>query len=123
MGALINIFLIWGLTLWLLYEAISRIININEVEIDAGVMLVTSCFGLGCNLVMVKVLHSPISEEFEGAGCQHHHHHHHHHGHDHHHHHHHEDGHCNHDHSNNGSAVLRDDTDESEEDEENRSKK
>lgn len=83
-GAFLNIILIWILTAWLLYEAIWRIIHIDEIEIEAGVMLATSIFGLVCNLAMAKVLHTPISKEFEGK-C------HHHHGgggHDHHHHHH-----------------------------------
>ena len=46
---------IWGLTLWLVYEAIWRVINPGVVRAD--IMLVTACLGLFFNIVMIKVLH------------------------------------------------------------------
>ena len=51
-----SILLIWGLTIWLVTEAIERIIT-QDFEIDGPVMLGTSIFGLACNLAMAKVLH------------------------------------------------------------------
>ena len=56
-GALSSVGLIWVLTGFLVYYAIERIIYLDEVEIHGGIMLITACFGLATNLVMVKVLH------------------------------------------------------------------
>ena len=55
-GALVNMMLIWGVTVWLIYEAVYRVIN-PEV-INGKLMFGTAVFGLGCNLIMMKVLHS-----------------------------------------------------------------
>lgn len=79
-GALASVVLIWILTLFLVYEAIMRIIRRN-FEIEPLFMLCTAVFGLICNLVMGKILHS-------GHGHDHHGHSHggHGHGHDDHHH-------------------------------------
>ena len=79
-GALASVIIIWGLTIWLVYEAIDRIINQN-FTIDKYFMLGTACFGLLCNLVMGKILHSG-----HGHGHGHDHGHDHGHGHGHHHH-------------------------------------
>jgi solute carrier family 30 (zinc transporter), member 2 len=57
-GAFVNIMVIWGLTGVLIYEALWRIVHIDEVEVDGVVMFWTSLVGLICNLVMAKVLHS-----------------------------------------------------------------
>ena len=67
-GAMGSIILIWGLTIWLVVEAVKRLID-QSFEIDRYFMLGTAVFGLLCNLLMGKILH--------GGG------HHHHHGHDH----------------------------------------
>lgn len=56
-GALGSIVLIWGLTIVLLYEATNRIIN-KSIVTDPLFMLITSVFGLVCNICMAKVLHS-----------------------------------------------------------------
>ncbi|CAD8190664.1 unnamed protein product [Paramecium pentaurelia] len=56
-GALASIVLIWGLTILLLYEATERMINKSLVT-EPLIMLITAGFGLFCNLVMAKVLHS-----------------------------------------------------------------
>ncbi|CAD8113490.1 unnamed protein product [Paramecium sonneborni] len=77
-GALASIVLIWGLTILLLYEATQRIINKTLVT-NPLIMLITAGFGLFCNLVMAKVLHSSPS-----GGHSHDHHHGHFHSHDHH---------------------------------------
>lgn len=50
-----SVVLIWGLTIWLVYEAIGRIIHPEEVR--AEIMLITACLGLLFNIVMMKVLH------------------------------------------------------------------
>ena len=55
-GALASVITIWILTGILLNEAIDRLINPSEI--NAIVMLITSIFGLVCNLAMFKVLHS-----------------------------------------------------------------
>lgn len=61
-GALSSVILIWGLTLWLIYEAILRVIN--KPDVDGKIMLITAVFGLCCNLIMMNMLH----ERPEGAG-------------------------------------------------------
>jgi zinc transporter 2 len=55
-GALASVLLIWGLTFWLVVEAVYRVIN--PPKIDAEIMLITSCMALGFNMVMFKILHS-----------------------------------------------------------------
>lgn len=52
-----SITLIWILTIYLIYEATMRIINKSAVD-NPVIMLGTAGFGLFCNLVMAKVLHS-----------------------------------------------------------------
>ncbi|CAD8097237.1 unnamed protein product [Paramecium primaurelia] len=93
-GALASIVLIWGLTILLLYEATERMINKSLVT-EPLIMLITAGFGLFCNLVMAKVLHSsPTGGHDHGnimhqcSG--------HHHGHDHNHEHNHEHEHDHH---------------------------
>ncbi len=54
-GALASVVLIWGLTFWLLYEAVLRFIH--KPKVNGMIMLITACIGLVCNLVMIKVLH------------------------------------------------------------------
>lgn len=56
LGALASIVLIWGLLIWLVIEAIDRIISKSKV--DGEIMLITACFGLGCNIVNIFTLHS-----------------------------------------------------------------
>lgn len=56
-GALGSIILIWALTIVLLYEATLRVVN--KVVVDNPlIMLITAAFGLFCNIVMAKILHS-----------------------------------------------------------------
>ncbi|KAL4445153.1 hypothetical protein ABPG74_021966 [Tetrahymena malaccensis] len=66
-GALISIILIWVVTVILLYEATVRIINKEPVE-QPVYMLATAVFGLICNLIMAKVLHSGPGHHH---GCSH----------------------------------------------------
>ena len=55
-GALASIMVIWVLTIWLVYEAIQRIITPEEV--DGKLMFLIACMGFVCNLIMMRVLHS-----------------------------------------------------------------
>lgn len=86
-GALVSVTLIWGLTLWLLYEATMRIIS--PPEVDGFIMLVVAVIGFLFNLIMGLVL------AYQGVGHSHalHSHGGHDHGHDHAHDHGHEHGH------------------------------
>lgn len=56
LGALASIFFIWGVTLWLVYEATARIFN--PQMIDGRMMLIFSMVGLVFNLVQMSILHS-----------------------------------------------------------------
>jgi putative flippase GtrA len=49
LGALCSIFLIWGLLVWLNYEAVQRIITPPE-DIEADIMLITAIIGFLCNV-------------------------------------------------------------------------
>lgn len=53
-GALVSVCIIWGLTLWLLYEASKRIMNPGEV--NGFIMLLTAIIGFIFNIVMGTVL-------------------------------------------------------------------
>lgn len=66
-GAILSMALIWGLTIWLVFEAVQRIIT--PVEVDGLIMLITAIFGFVCNLVMFKLLHS--HGPGHGHGCSH----------------------------------------------------
>lgn len=59
LGAFGSIVFIWFLTLWLIYEAIDRVYH--PEEINAPVMIFTAAVGLVINLVMFRVLHSPLN--------------------------------------------------------------
>lgn len=54
LGALLSIALIWGLTIWLVYEAIARLIKPQYV--DGLIMLITACGGLAGNVLMGVIL-------------------------------------------------------------------
>lgn len=74
-GALGSMALIWGLTIWLVYEAIHRITHTEEV--NGLIMLITAVLGLVINIIMSQVLHQ------HGHGHAHDHDHEHGHAHDH----------------------------------------
>jgi len=65
-GALVSVVLIWGLTLWLVVEAVDRIQN-QDFEINQDFMLYTSIFGLISNLLMMKVLHGGHGHSHDGG--------------------------------------------------------
>lgn len=56
-GALASVVLIWSLVAFLVYFAIERVMNLDEVEVDGQLMFYVALFGLFANLVMAKVLH------------------------------------------------------------------
>ena len=47
--------IIWGLLIWLLSEAIKRLIT--PTEVDGEIMLFTAIFGLGCNILNIIILY------------------------------------------------------------------
>jgi zinc transporter 2 len=53
-GALVSVTLIWGLTIWLLYEATLRMINPGQV--NGLIMLITAVIGFVFNIVMGVIL-------------------------------------------------------------------
>ncbi len=67
LGALANVAIIWIVTVELCIEATSRIIH-KDVVNSPGIMLLTSFFGLGCNLVIMKILHG---DPDGGHSCSH----------------------------------------------------
>jgi zinc transporter 2 len=95
LGALVNVSIIWFVTIELVIEATKRIVNKSMVD-DPLYMLLTSFFGLGCNLYILRVLHSD-PQHGGHSGCSHGHA-----GHDHGHH----RGNCNHNHSHQENKSL-----------------
>lgn len=71
-GALANLFIIWCIAVFLLYEATLRIINKEFVE-DPKVMLIVAGAGLAVNIVMYFVLHTGQGGHSHGLGqkCSH----------------------------------------------------
>lgn len=68
-GALCSVLIIWGLTVFLIIEAIERIIHPPEVEAD--IMLLVSCVGFLFNLIMFKILHTTHLPGIGGHNCGH----------------------------------------------------
>jgi zinc transporter 2 len=66
-GALVSVCLIWGLTIWLLFEASSRLVSRDPV--DGFIMLITAVIGFAFNIVMGLIL------AFQGIDHHLHHHH------------------------------------------------
>lgn len=96
-GALFSLVIIWALTIWIIKEAVDRIVNKEYDDVKPHIMLVTSIIGLGVNLLMGFTLHGHGGHHHHGH--DHGHDHGHNHGHDHKHDHHdHEDDHHGHDH-------------------------
>lgn len=63
-GALLSIALIWGLTAWLVSEAIARFIHPEKV--DGLIMLITAIAGLIGNVIMGIVLMNTDPEKLDG---------------------------------------------------------
>ena len=68
-GALTSIVLIWGLTLWLIYEAIVRVIM--KPPVDGQIMLITAVIGLFCNIIMMMTLKAAGVGHSHGGGAMH----------------------------------------------------
>lgn len=62
LGAMLSIFVIWGLLVWLNIEAIKRII-VPPKDINADVMLITAIIGLLCNIVNFCALNCACGTE------------------------------------------------------------
>lgn len=56
-GALVSVLSIWGISAWILNEAIQKVIN-DKYEIEGGLMLIIAIAGLLANIVMGYILHS-----------------------------------------------------------------
>ena len=56
LGALASILIIWILLILFLYEAVLRLQDPDLIKVDGGIMLVTSCIGLGCNILNLITL-------------------------------------------------------------------
>jgi Co/Zn/Cd efflux system component len=57
LGAIGNLFIIWALALFLIYEATNRIIDQVYVQ-HPNVMLIVATLGLPVNIIMYFVLHT-----------------------------------------------------------------
>jgi len=62
LGALLSIFIIWGLLIWLNIEAVNRIIT-PPPAIQPDIMLVTSIIGFACNIVNFVALNCACGKE------------------------------------------------------------
>ena len=67
LGALASILIIWVLLVWLLAEAIKRLMNPDLIDVDGGIMLVTACIGLGCNILNLVTLNCCCNDKGEKA--------------------------------------------------------
>jgi len=63
MGALVTILIIWFILALLIYEAIWRIIHIDQIKIDGELMLITACIGLFLNCINMFVIEYAFNEE------------------------------------------------------------
>jgi zinc transporter 2 len=105
-GALASIFIIWALTVVLLFEATTRIIDRTPVE-NPAIMLITATAGLVFNIVMAKILHSAPGHSHHGCDHGHSHGDEHAHGDDHKHEKEHAHKHDNHDHAHSNYSFIQ----------------
>jgi len=64
LGALSSIIIIWGMVIWLVKEAIERVMNRDHFKIDAEIMLITSLISLACNIFSLVALdHLPCCQK------------------------------------------------------------
>ena len=65
LGALVSIIIIWLMVVWLSWEATTRMFFLDEIDIDAPIMLGTAFISLACNIFNLIILgHLPC-----GKGC------------------------------------------------------
>ena len=61
LGAMTSIFIIWGMVIGLDYEATMRIIDLDKIEINAPIMLITAFVSLACNIFnLIALGHFPM---------------------------------------------------------------
>jgi putative flippase GtrA len=65
LGAMLSVFVIWGLLIWLNISAISRIITPPDEKINADIMLITACIGLACNIINFCALNCACGTDIE----------------------------------------------------------
>ena len=65
MGAMATVFIIWALIIYICYEAVRRIMDLDSFEIEGESMLITSCVGLAFNVANLIVLKYAFNEEEE----------------------------------------------------------
>ena len=65
LGALASILIIWVLLIWLLTEAVNRLMNPDLIDVDGGIMLITACIGLGCNILNLVTLNFCCNDKGE----------------------------------------------------------
>jgi len=58
LGALFSVVLIWGMTSWIVFEAIDRLNHREYLTVNPKIMFITSLIGLFVNLLMGFTLHS-----------------------------------------------------------------
>ena len=56
LGALASVLIIWILLLWLLFEAVQRLLNPDLIDVNGEIMLITASIGLGCNIMNLITL-------------------------------------------------------------------
>ncbi len=111
-GALFSVIIIWGLTIWILYEAVVRLINKDYQNLEPMYMVGSALLGLVVNCIMACFLHGHGHGHAHGHSHDHGHGHGHghDHGHDHHDHDHHDHDHDHkhdHDHGDEESKLLK----------------
>ena len=65
MGALASVVIIWALIIYICYEAVKRIMDLDSFEIEGESMLITSVIGLAFNIANLCVLKYAFNEEEE----------------------------------------------------------
>jgi zinc transporter 2 len=73
-GAILSIFLLWAITIWLVIEAFMRAqawIDGNAVPVNGKIMFFIACFGVCVNLVLATVFHQEHEESFHLHGHDH----------------------------------------------------
>jgi len=61
LGALVSIIVIWLMVVWLSWEATTRMFFLDDINIDAPIMLGTAFISLACNIFNLIILgHMPM---------------------------------------------------------------
>ena len=65
MGALATVFIIWGLIIALLIEAVKRFLH--RPVVDGKIMLIIACVGLACNFINMFILDGCAAQAADDA--------------------------------------------------------